>query len=68
MAYLAQIDGSDIITANTAPIRKKYRKMRMTFDEKMRESNNLVLAEALAEETAKRIAIENEFAPPLQTL
>lgn len=43
--------------------------MRMTFDEKMRESNNLVLAEALAEETAKRLAIENEFVPPpLQTL
>jgi hypothetical protein len=51
----------DPITANIAQIRKKYRKMRMKFDEKMRESNQLVVAEALAEETAKRLAIENEF-------
>jgi hypothetical protein len=43
--------------------RKKYRKMRITFDEVMRESNSLVAAEELAEETAARLARENEFGP-----
>lgn len=54
---------SQTTTANMSSIRKKYRKMRMKFDEKMRESNSIVTAEALAEETAKRLAIENEFVP-----
>jgi hypothetical protein len=48
-------------TTNRTPFRKKYRKMRIKFDEKMRESNALVLAEKQAEETARRLAIENEF-------
>jgi hypothetical protein len=41
--------------------RKKYRKMRMKFDDKMRESNAFFVDEQLAEETARRLAIENEF-------
>jgi hypothetical protein len=49
------------ITANMAPIRKKYRKMRMKFDEKMRESNTFFVEEQLDEATANRLAIENEF-------
>ena len=51
-------------TANMHPIRKKYRKMRIKFDEVMRESNNLVLANHLAEETTARLAVEIEYTPP----
>ena len=43
-------------------IRKKYRKMRFKFDEIMRQSNELCLLEQQAEETAKRLARENECA------
>jgi len=48
-------------TANMSSNRKKYRKMRMKFDEKMRESNTFFVKEQLAEKTAARIAIQNEF-------
>jgi len=44
--------------------RKKYRKMRMKFDEVMRQSDELYVEEQLAIETAKRLAQENEFALP----
>lgn len=37
--------------------------MRIKFDEKMRQSNIRVEEEQLAEETAKRLAVENEFVP-----
>lgn len=42
--------------------------MRMKFDEKMRESNAFFVDEQLAEETARRLAIANEFvsSPQLQ--
>ena len=50
-------------TANMLSIRKKYRKMRIKFDEKMRQSNIRVEEEQLAEETARRLAIENEYVP-----
>ena len=50
--------------ANIESHRKKYRKMRTKFDEVMRESNNNVVAEHLAEETASRLARENESVPP----
>jgi hypothetical protein len=44
-------------------IRKKYRKMRIKFEEKMRDSNVWFVEEQLAVETARRLAEENELAP-----
>jgi hypothetical protein len=41
-------------------IRKKYRKIRVKFDEIMRESNALFVEEQKADQTAKRLAQENE--------
>ncbi|KAI1112987.1 IEC3 subunit of the Ino80 complex, chromatin re-modelling-domain-containing protein [Nemania sp. NC0429] len=40
--------------------KKKYRKMRITFDQKMRESEELHALEQKAMRTAKRLAIEND--------
>ncbi|KAF7861544.1 hypothetical protein EAF04_008106 [Stromatinia cepivora] len=40
--------------------RKKYRKMRIKFDEAMRQSNSLFMEEQLADETAKRLARDND--------
>jgi hypothetical protein len=40
--------------------RKKYRKMRIKFDDKMRQSNEWFVEEQLAVETARRLAQENE--------
>ncbi|KAI1262733.1 hypothetical protein F5Y18DRAFT_397139 [Xylariaceae sp. FL1019] len=40
--------------------KKKYRKMRITFDNRMRESEELHSIEQRAIRTAKRIAIEND--------
>ncbi|CCF47507.1 hypothetical protein CH063_15871 [Colletotrichum higginsianum] len=40
--------------------KKKYRKMRITFDRKMHDCENLHRQESHALATAKRIAIENE--------
>ncbi|ESZ96474.1 hypothetical protein SBOR_3096 [Sclerotinia borealis F-4128] len=40
--------------------RKKYRKMRIKFDEAMRRSNSLFMEEQLAGETAKKLAQEND--------
>jgi len=50
--------------ANMSAIRKKYRKMRIKFDEKMRQSNERYMEEQLAMETARRLAQENELARP----
>lgn len=47
--------------ANMSDIRKKYRKMRIKFDEVMRQNNSLFMEEQLADETAKRLAQENEL-------
>jgi len=41
-------------------IRKKYRKMRIKFDEKMRQSNVWYMEEQAATETARRLAQQNE--------
>jgi IEC3 subunit of the Ino80 complex, chromatin re-modelling len=41
--------------------RKKYRKMRIKFEEKMNLSNQLFKEEQDAAETARRLALENEF-------
>ncbi|KAI0417161.1 IEC3 subunit of the Ino80 complex, chromatin re-modelling-domain-containing protein [Xylaria grammica] len=40
--------------------KKKYRKMRITFDQRMRESEDLHALEQKAMRTAKRLAIEND--------
>ncbi|KAI8633985.1 hypothetical protein F5Y19DRAFT_259880 [Xylariaceae sp. FL1651] len=40
--------------------KKKYRKMRITFDQRMRESEELHMLEQKAIRTAKRLAIEND--------
>ncbi|KAI0521815.1 IEC3 subunit of the Ino80 complex, chromatin re-modelling-domain-containing protein [Xylaria bambusicola] len=40
--------------------KKKYRKMRITFDQRMRESEDLHSLELKAMQTAKRLAIEND--------
>ncbi|KAM3075040.1 hypothetical protein ACMFMG_007500 [Clarireedia jacksonii] len=41
-------------------IRKKYRKIRVKFDEIMRQSNALFVEEQKADQTAKRLAQEND--------
>jgi hypothetical protein len=46
--------------ANMLSIRKKYRKMRIKFDEIMRMSNQFYTDEQRAVETARRLAQENE--------
>lgn len=40
--------------------KKKYRKMRVVFEGKMREGENLYKLEQKALETANRLAVENE--------
>ncbi|KAI1332652.1 IEC3 subunit of the Ino80 complex, chromatin re-modelling-domain-containing protein [Xylariaceae sp. FL0255] len=40
--------------------KKKYRKMRITFDQRMRESEDLHSVEQKAMRTAKRLAVEND--------
>lgn len=40
--------------------KKKYRKMRITFEQKMQEGEDLHRVEQRAVETARRLAIENE--------
>lgn len=40
--------------------KKKYRKMRVVFEEKMRENEHLYKLEQKALETANRLAVENE--------
>lgn len=52
--------------------KKKYRKMRITFDHKMHDSEELHRQEEKASATIKRLAIENEYVhthrllPPLR--
>jgi hypothetical protein len=40
--------------------KKKYRKMRVNFDQKMQEGESLYKLEEKALKTARRLAIENE--------
>src|SRR2546426_65693 len=49
--------------ANTVLNRKKYRKMRIKFDEQMKLSNDLFTMEHNAKETARRLAQQNEYVP-----
>lgn len=48
-------------STNMSSYRKKYRKMRINFDEAMRQSNSLFMEEQLADETAKKMIRENEL-------
>lgn len=51
---------SSFSTALIKNPRKKFRKMRITFDEKMRHSNDLYEREQKLEAQIKRLALENE--------
>lgn len=48
------------LSAGYKSFKKKYRKMRITFEHKMQESEDIVKQEARARDTVKRLAIENE--------
>ncbi|KAI2623755.1 hypothetical protein GGS21DRAFT_533239 [Xylaria nigripes] len=54
----------DLHAAETRPSykswKKKYRKMRIVFDQRMRETEDLHMLEQKAMQTAKRLAIEND--------
>ncbi|RYP55233.1 hypothetical protein DL769_010219 [Monosporascus sp. CRB-8-3] len=58
------VNHSDVPMAETRPSykswKKKYRKMRISFEERMRTSEELHLLEQKAMRTAKRLAIEND--------
>ncbi|PKS05794.1 hypothetical protein jhhlp_007623 [Lomentospora prolificans] len=58
-------EGDDEDAAETRPKyrswKKKWRKLRVTFDQKMHEAEVLWLREQKAKATIKRIAIENEY-------
>lgn len=60
----AEDDGHDNRMADSKPTykswKKKYRKMRVMFEGKMREGENLYKLEQQALETANRLAVENE--------
>lgn len=43
--------------------KKKYRKMRIAFEHKMHEGEDIFKQEAKAAATVKRIAVENEYVP-----
>lgn len=46
--------------------KKKYRKMRIVFEQKMLDSEDIVKQEAKAQATVKRLATENEYAHVFQ--
>lgn len=54
-------DGAERHKAGYKSWKKKYRKMRITFDQKMHECEDLHKQEAKALATVKRIAVENEY-------
>ena len=45
--------------------KKKYRKMRIVFDQKMHDGEELHKQEDKAAALVKRLAVENEYAIPL---
>lgn len=65
------MDGSPIKAEEAADHRKsgykswkkKYRKMRIVFDQKMQEGEELHKKEDKASATVKRLAVENEYVP-----
>ena len=54
-------DGAERSKAGYKSWKKKYRKMRITFDQKMHECEDLHKQEVKALATVKRIAVENEY-------
>ena len=48
---------------NNMGIRKKFRKMKFKFEQKMNQSNVWYKEEQEAAETARRLAVENELVP-----
>lgn len=72
------MDGSPIKTEKSADHRKsgykswkkKYRKMRIVFDQKMQQGEDLHKKEEKATATVKRLAVENEYVynPPFYLL
>jgi hypothetical protein len=48
---------------NNMGIRKKFRKMKFKFEQKMNQSNFWYKQEQEAAETARRLAVENELVP-----
>lgn len=48
-------------SAGYKSFKKKYRKMRIAFEHRMQESEDIVRQEARAKATVKRLAIENEY-------
>ncbi|OIW29122.1 hypothetical protein CONLIGDRAFT_715514 [Coniochaeta ligniaria NRRL 30616] len=63
-AVKAEDDGHDSEMVHSKPSyrswKKKYRKMRVVFEGKMREGENLYKLEQKALETANRLAVEND--------
>lgn len=63
-AVKAEDDGHDKRMVDSKPSyrswKKKYRKMRVVFEGKMREGESLYKLERKALETANRLAVENE--------
>lgn len=57
-------DGHNVRTTSEKPSyrswKKKYRKMRIVFDDKMKANEDLHMMEQKALATAKRLAIQNE--------
>lgn len=60
--------GSERRPAGYKSWKKKYRKMRIVFDHKMHECEELHKQEAKAANTVKRLAIENEYVQFLLSL
>ena len=54
-----------LAAASLISCRKKYRKMRVRFDERMRESNTLFREEHKAIALARRLQEQNEYATRL---
>lgn len=62
----AEDDSGDIRMGDDKPSyrswKKKYRKMRVIFDQKMHDGEELYRLEQKALATARRLAIQNEYA------
>lgn len=58
------INSGDAGKAGYKSWKKKYRKMRITFDRKMHDSEELHKQEEKASAIVKRLAIENEYVRP----
>lgn len=68
MKVKAEDDSGDVRMADDKPTyrswKKKYRKMRVVFDQKMHEGEELHKLEQKALATARRLAVQKEYASP----